>query len=204
MPGAGLRSSSSIKTRLRGALVGLALGSGLLLAGCSVPRHVHDPLPYPETKLASSGFELEVIDPRPVAVAPFSQQLTLPNDFEARARRRLTEVIGGEGPPLQVRVTVVAIDELELVDARGEMTRVVVRLNIEVEVEDGPVLGRVEAQSSSDLPREEASADEIALVLEATANNAFDRYWANPATATRLNRELAAYRRKRAAAPPEE
>lgn len=167
------------------------------LLACGVPpRHVHDPLEYPETKVASSGFELDVVDARPSAALPSVKQLTLPQQFEARAEQRLAAAFAGNGPPLHVRVSVVAIDELELVDARGEMTRVVVRLNIEVKVKDGPVLGRVETQSSSDLPRDEAMPDEIALVLDATASNAFDRYWANPATPVQLNRNLAAYEQK--------
>jgi hypothetical protein len=167
------------------------------LVACGVPpRHVHDPLEYPETKVASSGFELDVVDARPSAALPSVKQLVLPRRFEARAEQRLATAFAGQGPPLHVRVGVVAADELELVDARGEMTRVVVRLNIEVKVKDGPVLGRVETQSSSDLPRDEASPDEIALVLDATADNAFDRYWANPATPTQLNRNLAAYEQK--------
>lgn len=167
------------------------------LVACGVPpRHVHDPLDYPETKVASSGFELDVVDERPSAALPSTKQLTLPEQFETRAEQRLATAVTGKGPPLHVRVSVVAAEELELVDARGEMTRVVVRLNIEVKVKDGPVMGRVETQSSSDLPRDEASPDEIALVLDATASNAFDRYWANPATPNQLNRNLAAYERK--------
>jgi hypothetical protein len=169
------------------------LTSVVLGTACSVPRRVHDALEYPDVKLDSSGFELDVMDSRPSAALPAVRQLTLPGDFEARSRSRLAPVVGGDGPPLRVLVHVVAADEVELVDARGEMTRVIVRLNIEVKVKDGPVLGRVETQSSSDLPRDEANPDEIAVVLDATALNAFDRYWANPSTAPRLNRELAAY-----------
>lgn len=179
----------------------LRLGLGALMfvapMACGVPpRHVHDALEYPETKVASSGFELDVVDARPSANLPSVKQLILPSQFEARAEERLRRSFAGNGPPLHVRVSVIAIDELELVDVRGEMTRVVVRLNIEVKVKDGPVMGRVETQSSADLPRDEASPEEIALVLDATASNAFDRYWANPATPTQLNRNLAAYEQK--------
>ena len=193
------RGSSVSILGLAASLVRFCARSSVLvaLAACGVPpRHVHDPLEYPKTKVASSGFELDVVDARPSAALPSVKQLVLPRQFEARAEQRLATAFAGQGPPLRVRVGVVAAEELELVDARGEMTRVVVRLNIEVKVKDGPVLGRVETQSSSDLPRDEASPDEIALVLDATANNAFDRYWANPATPTQLNRNLAAYEQK--------
>lgn len=198
MPGA--RGSWGRVGRLAAGLLGSRLGPWVLmgvLACGAPPRHVHDPLDYPETKVASSGFELEVVDARPRAALSTVRQLVLPQQFEARAKQRLATVMAGNGPHLLVRVGVVAVDELELVDARGEMTRVLVRLNIEVKVKDGPVMGRVETQSSSDLPRDEASPDEVALVLDATASNAFDRYWANPATPDQLNRNLAAYEQKR-------
>lgn len=196
----GVRGSWASASRAAAGLLGSSVGSLMLIGflACGVPpRHVHDPLEYPETKVASSGFELEIVDARPRGALPTVRQLVLPERFEARARERLATAIAGSGPQLLVRVGVVAVDELELVDARGEMTRVIVRLNIEVKVKDGPVMGRVETQSSSDLPRDEASPDEIALLLDATASNAFDRYWANPATPNQLNRNLAAYEQKR-------
>jgi hypothetical protein len=95
-----------------------------------------------------------------------------------------------------VLVGVAAADELELVDARGEVTRVLVRLQFEVKVKDGPVLRRAESQASADIPRDEASPEEIELVLGATALNAFDRYWANEATLAGLNRDVSAYVQK--------
>lgn len=184
---------------LKAAVIGSCLGVLVICssASCGLSRRAHEPLQYPATKIASSGFELEVVDSRPTAALPSARQLTLPRDFEARARERLARVIQGGGAPLRVRVSVVAADEIELVDARGEITRVVVRLNIQVQVEDGPELGRVETQSSSDLPRGEATPEEIAVVLDETAQHAFDRYWANPETPVRLNRNLAAYARQR-------
>lgn len=172
-----------------------ALGLALCL-GCRVPRHVHDPLEYPETKVTSSAVELDVVDARPKGTVPSLRELSLPPDFAATARARLERIIAGQGPLLDVRVGVGAVDEIELVDARGEVTRIVVRLEFEVRVKDGPVLRSAESQASADIPRDEASPEEVELVLGATALNAFDRYWANPTTLTGLNRDLSAYVQK--------
>jgi hypothetical protein len=125
----------------------------------------------------------------------------LPERFKAAARARLQSLVGGSGPALQVLVQVRAADEVELLDARGEMTRVLVQLELKVKVVDGPVLRTAQSQSSSDIPRDEASAEEVALVLDATLLDAIDRYFANASTVSRLNADLAAYQQQRSAAP---
>lgn len=182
----------------RPGLIAVLTGACVLAlsAGCRVPRHVHDPLEYPETKVTSSALELDVVDARPRGAVPSVRELSLPQDFAAAARARLASISAGQGPLITVRVGVGAADEVELVDARGEVTRVLVRLQFEVRVKDGPVLRRAESQASADIPRDEASPEEIDFVLGATALNAFDRYWANPATLTGLNRDLSAYAQK--------
>jgi hypothetical protein len=91
-------------------------------------------------------------------------------------------------------ITVAAADELEIVDARGEMTRVLVRLDVGFKLRSGNVVRRAETQSTSDIPRNEATPEEVAFVLEATAVDAFDRYFADPAVLTSLNGELRARR----------
>lgn len=178
----------------------------MIVLGCALPgREVHAPLEYSGSRLACSGIDVEVVDAR-VAVTDLSpgdtRQLIFPSSFEARARERLGTMVGGEGPELRVVTRVAAADELELVDARGEVTRVVVTLAFDVHVKDGPMLRRAEAQSRSDIPRDEATDDEIAFVLEATARNAFDRYWASATTVNGLNREIAAYIERHGAPAP--
>lgn len=61
------------------------------------------------------------------------------------------------------------------------------------------MLKRGRGQSQNDIPREEASEEELARVLGATALDALERYWGSSQTIESLNRELAAYRRKRLA-----
>lgn len=170
-----------------------ALGLCAMLAtACRVPAQVHEPREYPALKIASRSLELSVVDERPANTDPSVRELLLPADFEARARARLSAQLSGAGPELRVVVTLAQLEALELVDARGEMTRVVCRFEIEIGSGSGPVLRRAETQSNADLPRDEATAEELALVLDATAIDAFDRYFADERTLSALNRDLAA------------
>jgi hypothetical protein len=119
-------------------------------------------------------------------------ELRLPSDFEARARARLAPHLSGAGPELSVVVSLAQLEAVEIVDARGEMTRVVCRFELEIRSGSGPVLRRAETQSNADLPRDEATTEELAVVLDATAIDAFDRYFADERTLQALNRDLAA------------
>jgi hypothetical protein len=161
--------------------------------GCRVPREVHDPREYPEVALHAQSLELAVVDSREGGGDPAQRELSLPASFEARARERLATRISGSGPDVSVNVGVAAVDELEIVDARGEMTRVLVRLSIEIRPRDGVVLRRAETQSNSDIPRDEATREEVAFVLDATAMDAFDRYFTGAGVIEGINRELDAY-----------
>jgi hypothetical protein len=170
-----------------------ALGA-LLAGGCRVPRQVHSPREYPAIKIESPEIYAVIVDSRASASDPTVRQLSLPQNFEPLVQKRLATLASGTGSPLGVVVTVAAADELEIVDARGEMTRVLVRLDIEFKLKSGSVVRRAETQSTSDIPRDEATPEEIAFVLEATAVDAFDRYFADPAVLTSLNGELRARR----------
>jgi hypothetical protein len=188
--GAGLCAKAQ---RLGGALAGL-----LLLACAGVPREVHEPRPYPETKLTASSMALEVVDSRPAPPSATTRQLLLPNDFEALGQQRLNGMLAGQGPSLQVIAYVNDSTATDLEDARGEMTRVLVKLEFEVKVQDGPQLRRARSESSSDLPRDEATPEELALLLRTTSLDAFDRYWADPKTTAALNADVAAYSQRAA------
>jgi len=174
-----------------------ALITGLVAVGCAaVPREVHEPRPYPETKLSAGSVTLEVVDSRPAPTSPTDHQLLLPGDFEAAALGRLNRMLGGQGPAIEVIAYVNDGAALEIADARGEMTRVSVKLDFEVKVKDGPQLRRAQVESSSDLPRSEATPEEINLLLRSTSLDAFDRYWADEKTTTALNGDLASYANK--------
>lgn len=172
-----------------------ALAAGLALAtlACRVPREVHEPREYPARRLPVREVGVVVSDPRPALSGPSRYELSLPASFEPRVRARLAKLAAGSGPSLEVRLVVAALDELEVVDARGEMTRVVARFHVEVRHEDGVVLRRAETQSSADLPRDEASAEEVSFVLDATALDAVDRYFADERLIAALDRDLAAH-----------
>jgi len=172
-----------------------ALTGALIVACASVAREVHEPRAYPETKLEATSIMLEVVDSRPAPKSPTTRQLLLPNDFESTAQQRLNRMLAGRGPGLQVVAYVNDGAAIDLADERGEMTRVQVKLEFEVKVKDGPRLRRAQTESTSDLPRDEATPEEIALLLRSTSLDAFDRYWADPKTTAALNGDLNAYGR---------
>ena len=164
----------------------------LLALGCRVPRQVHPTREYPEVKIASREINGVVVDARPTNTDPTVRQLTLPESFDPKVQARLAALASGSGPPLGVIVTVVVADEEPIVDARGQMTRIRVRLELEVKLRDGLVLRRATTESRSDLPPDEATPEEVAFVLDATAIDAFDRYFADADVLNALNREIAA------------
>lgn len=176
----------------------LALAGAWCVACGGVPREVHEPRAYPETKLDAASIALELVDSRPAPQSPTTRQLLLPNDFESTGQQRLSRMLAGQGPALQVIAYVNDGTALDVTDERGEMTRVLVKLEFEVKVKDGPQLRRGRTESSSDLPRDEATPEELALLLRSTSIDAFDRYWADPKTTSALNGDLNAYNRRSA------
>lgn len=192
--GRGRRSSLPV----RGLLLCTALAAGI---GCRVPREVHEPREYPQVEIHARSLELDVVDSREGGTDPTQRQLSLPASFDARARERLATRLSGSGPDVSVVVGVAAADELEIVDARGEMTRILVRLTIELRPQGGAVSRRAETQSTSDIPRDEATPEEVSFVLDATAVDAFDRYFADEEVLHGINLELDAYARRRAEEP---
>jgi hypothetical protein len=163
----------------------------LVAIGCQVPRRVHEPREYPPIKIESSELYAVIVDARAAGTDPNVRQLSLPADFEARVSARLASLASGVGAPLGVVITLATADETEILDARGEMTRVRVRFDLEFKLKDGRVVRRAQTQSTSDLARDEATPDEVAFVLDATAMDAFDRYFSDASILASLNRELA-------------
>jgi hypothetical protein len=166
----------------------------LLSMGChQTPRQVHPTREYPPIKLDSREVNGVVVDARPAAGAdPTVRQLSMPAGFDPKVQGRLAALASGVGPPLGVIVTVVVAEEEPIVDARGPMTRIRVRLELEVKMRGGLVLRRATTESRSDLPPDEATPEEIEFVLDATAIDAFDRYFADSDVLAAINRELVA------------
>jgi hypothetical protein len=170
----------------------LGVFGALLALGCQqTPRQVHPTREYPPIKLESREVSGVVVDARAPAPDPVVRQLSMPASFDPKVQARLAALGSGVGPPLGVIVTVVAADEEPILDARGPMTRVRVRLELELKLRNGLVLRRANTESRSDLPPDEATAEEVEFVLDATAIDAFDRYFADPKVLTAINRELA-------------
>lgn len=169
-----------------------AFGALLALACHQTPRHVHPVREYPPIKLSSREVNAVVVDSRAPGTDPTLRQLSMPASFDPEVQERLAALAAGVGPPLGVIVTVLAADEEPIVDARGPMTRVRVRLELEVKLRSGLMLRRATTESRSDLPRDEATPEEVAFVLDATAIDAFDRYFADADVLAAINREIAA------------
>ncbi|MET0414068.1 MAG: hypothetical protein ABW217_22350 [Polyangiaceae bacterium] len=181
-----------LRLRRRGAGAVLVLGA-LVLSGCggaSSARSAHD---TSEHQLPVAELRLELADSRPPPAGDRLRLLELPADFAARAQIRLSQLARGDGERLEVRAVVLAAQATELVDARGEMTRVEVDLDFETRVSGGPVLKRGRGHAQQDIPRDEAEDAELARVLDATALDALERYWSSDETLAALKRELAAY-----------
>lgn len=171
----------------------LAVSGALLALGChETPRQVHPTREYPPLKLDSREVNGVLVDARPPGTDPTVRRLTLPESFDPKVQARLAALASGVGPPLGVIVTVVAADEEPILDARGPMTRVRVRLELEVKLRSGLVLRRATTESRSDLPPDEATPAEVEYVLDATAIDAFDRYFSDADVLAAINRELAA------------
>lgn len=156
-----------------------------------MPREVHRPMKYPEIKVRAERFLVKLVDRRFSYLTATGKSLPMPEDFVLRAESRLWEVASGQGPVLEVLVLVAGIEETELVDARGEISRLSVDLNIDVRVVNGESLRRHSVHSQAEIPRREATEQELQFLLRSTALNAFDRFWASQTTASRLNRALA-------------
>lgn len=186
-----MTEQSALRRRLSAGFA-LVLGT-LALSGCggaSGARTAHE---ASEQQLPVAELRLALADSRPPPVGDRLRLLELPADFATRAQARLSELARGAGERLEVRAVVLAAQATEIVDARGEMTRVEVDLDFETRVASGPVLKRGRGHAQQDIPRDEADDAEIARVLDATAFDALERYWSSQATLDGLKRELAAY-----------
>jgi hypothetical protein len=171
----------------------LSAFGALLALGCpETPRQVHPTREYPAIKLDSREVNGVVVDSRAASTDPTVRRLSLPASFDPKLQARLAALASGVGPPLGVIVTVVAADEEPILDARGPMSRIRVRLELEIKLRSGLVLRRATTESRSDLPPEEATPEEVDFVLDATAIDAFDRYFADEDVLAAINRDLAA------------
>lgn len=173
----------------------LSGGAALVLAisgcgGAGSSRTAHDGA---EQRLPVTELRLEVADSRPPPATDRLRLLALPDDFANRAQARLSQLALGDGERLEVRAVIAAAQATEIVDARGEMTRVEVDLDFETRIAGGPLLKRGRGHAQQDVPRDEADDAEIARVLDATALDALERYWGSRDTLEGLRRELAAY-----------
>jgi hypothetical protein len=168
----------------------------LLLAACG-SRQTRAPVADPALKLQAAAARFTLVDERPAPAMASRDVLVWPAELDAELQARLNALCAGQGIELVVSARVKAARATELVDSRGEMTRIAVELEFETRAPDGVLFKRGSGHSELDIPRAEASDGEVGEQLSQTARDAFERYWASPATLASLNRELEAYARKR-------
>ena len=172
-----------------------ALALAVLLAACG-GRQAQAPALDPALKLQAAAARFAVVDERPAPTIASRDVLVWPAELDAALSAQLNALCAGKGIELVVSARVNAARATELVDSRGEMTRIAVELEFETRAPDGTLFKRGRGYSELDIPRAEASDDEVATQLRHTARDAFDRYWALPSTLAALNRELEAYARR--------
>lgn len=162
----------------------------ILLAGCRVPREVHRQLPYPDAKVRAKRLLVRRQNTQTEFLSETGKSFSVPQKFFVQAESRLWQVAGERGPDLEVLVSVVRVDEVQLVDARGEISRLEVELEITVQPVGGKALTRGTVESNSDIPRGEGTQQELQFLVLSTALNAFDRFWASEQTVGKINRAM--------------
>lgn len=178
------------------------IGLTLLVACGGAPS----PAEYPEVTLPASGFEIVVNDPRKEWTQPilepqimtqgeedtYAQQL--PEGFESRAREHLSRVTGTSGPQLTVTTEVRRSDVTFYNDKfRGDFVRYDVVLGFVVKTPSGALLTKGSAGTWQELPHEQATSHEMRRVFMATAIGAFDKYFADEETLSKIETELERY-----------
>jgi hypothetical protein len=173
------------------------------LAGCDPAALT--PAEYPEVKVSTSSFSLELKDPRRKLQAPQLPPLSmykndkasaaraLPAGFASSVKQRLSRISSGQGIALIVHTRVRRAEVTFYNDHRGDFTRFDVELEFRLTTENGALLMKGIGASWRELASKDADLKEQARVFEFTALDAFDRYFASEDTLEKLNEQIKAY-----------
>lgn len=185
------------------ASLALGLCTWAACVGCGGPPA---PAEYPDVTLQVSGFRIVVDDTRKEWAKPITepQVMTqgeddtypqqLPDGFEARARQHLAKVTGQSGPELTVNMQVRRADVTFYNERyRGDFVRYDVVLGFVVKTPSGAMLTKGSSGHWQELPSEQATSEEMRRVFMATAIGAFDKYFADEGTLSKIETELARY-----------
>jgi hypothetical protein len=192
-----------IRLCIRAALLLFATSSPLV-SGCGGNS---GPAEYPEVRINAAALQLSIQDPR----RKFYDTVTEPSDasemgterypqrlpraFEQAAIARLGQITGKAGDALLVEATVSHADVSFTYEPRGRFVRYDVALKFRVTTQSGALLEKGNGAAWRELPEREANEATLAQTFEATALEAFDRYFADAEMLERVNSQLAAHHR---------
>ena len=182
----------------------IALAATSLL-GCAGARYgLQAPTGSP-AEIDAASMDLKVIDTRGAPAAD-RVELRAPARLEDRAHSRvpvgmttgyklaaaehLRHLVDGDGATLEVLVEVERAEVEWSATPDGPAAKVGVVVDVTVYDADGRVLQRGKSSAEGSVPASDATPTELARAVEATALNAFDRYFAREKMVTALNRAL--------------
>jgi hypothetical protein len=204
----GITHRKRLHCELVAQTVGAVVGACLLImlgVGCGSSQ-----LQYPDVQLRTAGLSEDLVDPRRERVTELSQRPplyrdeteTFPLDFpkaeyKAVTAERLARLALGEGPAIQVHTEVRRADVTFLNDYRGDFVRWDVELGFQLTTHSGAALHRGKGVAWLEIPKEEATDEEMRRLLLSTAVDAFDRFFADARTLETINSNLREYNERR-------
>jgi hypothetical protein len=191
----------------------LALGAALTAssAGCTPTQATLTPRPYPELQVSAESLNIELNDPRKqtssdlafrrpselYSGAPATLPADLPSDFEDKARQRLDRLVSSGATAFKVSVEIQQIDVTWETFSDGTEARVAAKIRFVVQSPEGYTLQKGVGASEHKLPEEEATPEELTRVVSFVTLDAFDQFWADEDTLSRLNQNIKAYSERR-------
>jgi type IV pilus biogenesis protein CpaD/CtpE len=173
---------------------------GFALSGCAHnTQSTHTAAEYPDdVKLEAESITLELKDPRTDSdITDGFNRLSVPEDFNAEASKRLEGILSKKGLAYKVVVSVVRCDGAKVDTQTGTKLHIEVGLKFEFRGPDNTVVKHGRGQSWGEVPEEQISDQSVAQTIRETALNAFDQYWADEDTLNNINENIAVYRERR-------
>jgi hypothetical protein len=197
-------NTSSTALRNLQQWAGIALAAAILM-GCAGSRYGLEAPSSAPAEIDASRMDLKVIDTRGAPAAD-RVRLGAPAGLEAQghsrvpvglttgyklaAAERLRHLVDGDGSALELLVEVERAEVEWSSTPEGPAAQVRVAVGLTVYDSDGTVLQRGKSRAEGRVEPGEVTPNELTQAVEATALNAFDRYFAREKMVTALNRAL--------------
>ncbi len=182
----------------------IALAAASLM-GCAGSRYGLEAPSGSPPEIDAARMELKVIDTRGAPAADRIElsaparledgescrvPVGLTTGYKLAAARRLQGIVDGDGSTLEVLVEVNRAEVEWSSTPEGPSARVRVAVDLTVYDANGSVLQRGKSKAEGTVEAGDVTPTELTQAVEATALNAFDRYFAREKTVTALNRAL--------------